>query len=116
LERSGAERIFQRIGQEQASRIYAVDVVCSTDPAHFLDWKSKDWVAPYVPEGRHQVFSAGTRGSKRDARDPVRLARSIGYNTNLVAREDAPKSYADLLDPSGRGKLVKATRAIAARS
>jgi len=31
----------------------------------------------------------------------------IGYNTNLVAREDAPKSYADLLDPKWRGKLVK---------
>ena len=56
VERSGAERIFQRIGQEQASRIYAVDVVCSTDPAHFLDWKSKDWVAPYVPEDVSKYF------------------------------------------------------------
>src|SRR5262249_12040091 len=33
VERSGAERIFQRIGQEQDSRINAVDLVCSTDPA-----------------------------------------------------------------------------------
>jgi len=56
VERSGAERIFQRIGQEQASRIYAVNVVCSTDPAHFLDWKSKDWVAPYVPEDVTRYF------------------------------------------------------------
>src|SRR2546429_7221142 len=56
VERSGAERIFQRIGQEQASRIYAVDVVCSTDPAHFLDWKSKDWVAPYVPRTSPSIF------------------------------------------------------------
>src|SRR5258708_18655702 len=31
----------------------------------------------------------------------------IGYNANLVAREIAPKSYADLLDPKWRGKLVK---------
>jgi hypothetical protein len=31
----------------------------------------------------------------------------IGYNTNLVAREDAPKSYTDLLDPKWQGKLVK---------
>src|SRR5882672_10506285 len=46
VERSGAERIFQRIAQEQSSRIYAVDVVCSTDPSHFLDWtgKDKNWV------------------------------------------------------------------------
>ena len=32
---------------------------------------------------------------------------AIGYNTDLVKREDAPKSYADLLDPKWRGKLVK---------
>jgi extracellular solute-binding protein len=32
----------------------------------------------------------------------------IGYNTNLVKHEDAPKGYADLLDPKWRGKLVKA--------
>jgi iron(III) transport system substrate-binding protein len=33
---------------------------------------------------------------------------AIGYNTNLVKREDAPKSYADLLDPKWQGKMVKA--------
>jgi iron(III) transport system substrate-binding protein len=37
VERSGAERIFQRIAQEQASGINAVDVANSTDPAHYLD-------------------------------------------------------------------------------
>src|SRR2546423_7739967 len=50
VERSGAERIFQRIAQEQGSGIRAVDVVCSTDPAHFIDWKRNDWVAAFVPE------------------------------------------------------------------
>src|SRR5260370_18544442 len=43
VERSGAERIYQRIAQEQASGINAVDVANSTDPAHYLDWKAKDW-------------------------------------------------------------------------
>jgi iron(III) transport system substrate-binding protein len=33
---------------------------------------------------------------------------AIGYNANLVKREDAPKSYADLLDPKWQGKMVKA--------
>src|SRR5438046_10210393 len=32
---------------------------------------------------------------------------AIGYNTGLVKREDAPKSYADLLDPKWQGKIVK---------
>jgi iron(III) transport system substrate-binding protein len=33
---------------------------------------------------------------------------AIGYNTDLVRREEAPKGYADLLDPKWRGKIVKA--------
>jgi iron(III) transport system substrate-binding protein len=32
----------------------------------------------------------------------------IGYNTNLVNAADAPKSFADLLDPKWSGKMVKA--------
>ncbi len=32
----------------------------------------------------------------------------IAYNTKLVKAEDAPKSYADLLDPKWSGKIVKA--------
>ena len=41
VERSGAERIYQRIAQEQGSGINAVDVANSTDPAHYLDWKAR---------------------------------------------------------------------------
>ena len=32
---------------------------------------------------------------------------SIAYNTSLVKLEDAPKSFADLLDPKWVGKMVK---------
>src|SRR5438132_3458011 len=50
VERSGAERVFQRIGQEYASHIHAVDVVNSSDAAHFIVWKRERLLAPYVPE------------------------------------------------------------------
>jgi iron(III) transport system substrate-binding protein len=58
VERSGAERIFQRIAQEQSSGIKAVDVANSTDPAHYLDWKKNDWLAPYLPEDIASRFPA----------------------------------------------------------
>jgi iron(III) transport system substrate-binding protein len=32
----------------------------------------------------------------------------IGYNTKLVKAEEAPRSFADLLDPKWSGKIVKA--------
>jgi iron(III) transport system substrate-binding protein len=58
VERSGAERIFQRIAQEQASGINAVDVANSIDLADYLDWKSKDWLAPYLPDDVAKYFPA----------------------------------------------------------
>src|SRR5512137_21400 len=36
VERTGAERVFQRIGQEYGSNIHAVDVANSSDAAHFI--------------------------------------------------------------------------------
>src|SRR5258705_13980392 len=108
VERTGAERVFQRIGQEYASRIHAVDVVNSSDAAHFIVWKRDGLLAPYVPEDVAKLYPD-------EHRDPDGMFASfrawvcvIGYNTNMVKAEDAPRSYADLLDPKWTGKLVKA--------
>jgi iron(III) transport system substrate-binding protein len=108
VERSGAERLFQRIGQEYGSNIHAVDVVNSSDAAHFIIWKREGWLAPYVPEDVAQYYPP-------EHRDPDGLYATwraslsvIGYNTKLVKPEEAPKSFADLLDPKWSGKIVKA--------
>ena len=108
VERSGAERIYQRIGQEQGSGINAVDVANSTDPAHYLDWKSKDWLAPYLPDDVAKYFPADQVDPDGTYATSCGWIEAIGYNTNLVKPEDAPKSYADLLDPKWQGKIVKA--------
>src|SRR5678815_5702186 len=97
VERSGAERLFQRIGQEAASNIRACDVVNSSDAAHMIVWKRDGWLAPYVPEDVARFYPPehkdpdGTFASFR-----VTLS-VIAYNTTLVKPEDAPKSFADLL-------------------
>src|SRR5712672_1900275 len=108
VERSGAERIFQRIAQEQASGINAVDVANSTDPAHYLDWKAKDWLAPYLPDDVAKHFPADQVDPDGMYATSCGWIEAIGYNTDLVKPEDAPKSYADLLDPKWQGKIVKA--------
>jgi iron(III) transport system substrate-binding protein len=107
VERSGAERVFQRIGQEYTSKIYAVDVANSSDAAHFIAWKRDGWLAPYVPEDVAKFYPVehrDTDGLFATARVTLSV---IGYNTNLVKPEDAPKSFADLLDPKWKGKIVK---------
>jgi iron(III) transport system substrate-binding protein len=108
VERSGAERVFQRIGQEYASKIHAVDVVNSSDAAHLIVWKRDGILAPYVPEDVAKHFPA-------EHKDPDGMFASfrfqgcvIGYNTDMVKKEEAPKSFADLLDPKWSGKIVKA--------
>ena len=107
VERSGAERIFQRIAQEQGSGIKAVDVANSTDPAHYLDWKKNDWLAPYIPEDVAKHFPADQVDPDGMHATSCGWMEAIGYNTDLVKREDAPRSYADLLDPKWQGKIVK---------
>jgi iron(III) transport system substrate-binding protein len=107
VERSGAERIFQRIAQEQGSGIHAVDVANSTDPAHYLDWKKNDWLAAYLPEDVARHFPADQIDPDGTSATSCAWFEVIGYNTEQVKREEAPKSYADLLDPKWRGKIVK---------
>lgn len=108
VERTGAERVFQRIGQEYGSNIHAVDVANSSDAAHFIVWKNKGMLEAYLPEDVAKFYPV-------EHKDPDGMFASfrvwvciIAYNTNLVKKEDAPKSFADLLDPKWKGKMVKA--------
>jgi iron(III) transport system substrate-binding protein len=107
IERSGSERLFQRLDQENASSIHSCDVVNSSDASHFISWKKNGWLVPFVTEDIAQHFLP-------EYRDPDGLfatsriwLSSIAYNTNLVKPADAPTSFADLLDPKWAGKMVK---------
>jgi len=106
VERSGSERVFQRINQEHQSGIHNVDVVNSSDASHFLYWKQQKWLAAHTPPDvkRYAAQSKDADGYYAVWRATLSV---MGYNTNLVAEKDAPKSYMDLLDPRWKGKLVK---------
>ena len=106
VERSGSERVLQRINQEYQSGIHNVDVVNSSDASHFLFWKQQGWLAKHTPP---DVLKFPPQH-----RDPEgyyatwRATLSVmGYNAKLVDAKDAPTGYLDLLDPKWKGKLVK---------
>jgi iron(III) transport system substrate-binding protein len=108
VERTGAERVFQRIGQEYSSNIHAVDVVNSSDAAHFIVWKRDGVLVPFVPEDVAKFYPPEHRDIDGQFASWRIFLSIIAYNTNLVKAEDAPRSFADLLDPKWKGKIVKA--------
>ena len=107
VERTGAERVFQRIGQEVSSNIHAVDVVNSSDASHFIVWKRDGLLAAYVPEDVAKFYPAEQKDPDGQFASWRVWLSIIAYNTTMVKAEDAPKSFADLLDPKWKGKIVK---------
>ena len=108
VERAGGERIFSRVAQEYAAGLHVPDAVSTGDAAQFIAWKRSGLLAAYVPDDVAMHIPA-------EHRDPDGLyatVRSslcvIAYNTQLVNSDEAPKSFADLLDLKWKGKIVKA--------
>ncbi|MDQ4135108.1 MAG: extracellular solute-binding protein [Pseudomonadota bacterium] len=108
VERSGSERVFQRINQEYGSNIHNADVIETSDAVHFILFKKQGWLTPAVPADVAKHWP-------KEVRDPdgqyaaYRLHLSvIAYNSKQVKPEDAPKAHKDLLDAKWRGRIVKA--------
>jgi iron(III) transport system substrate-binding protein len=108
VERTGAERVFQRIGQEYASNVYAVDVANSSDASHLLEWKKQGILLPYVPEDVAKYYKPEHRDADGTYAGFRATLSPMAYNTKLVKGEDAPASFKDLLDAKWKGKIVKA--------
>ena len=99
VERSGAERVFTRIGQEYSSNVHAVDVVNTADQSHCIVWKKNGWLAQYLPEDVVKNYDKTYYDPEGYEVVTRVLGSPFGVNTSLVKMEDAPKSFADLLDP-----------------
>jgi len=108
VERAGGERIFSRVAQEYASGLHVPDAVSTGDAAQFIAWKRSGLLAAYVPDDVAKDIPA----EHRDPDGHYATVRSslcvMAYNTQLVNPAEAPKSFADLLDPKWKGKIVKA--------
>ena len=106
VERSGSERVFQRVNQEYQANIKNVDVVNSSDASHFIFWKQQKWLAPHTPPDvkRYPAQFKDPEGYFAVWRATLSV---MGYNTNLVPATSAPTGYADLLDPQWKGKMAK---------
>ena len=107
VNRTGSQRILQRVMQELQANIKNVDVIHTSDAGHFVLLKDKKLLARHVPSGV-DVFPAGFKDKDGYYFGLRATVNVIAYNTQKVTAAEAPKTWKDLLDPKWKGKLVTA--------
>jgi iron(III) transport system substrate-binding protein len=114
VERTGAERLFNRLAQETASNIRRCDVANSSDAAHFITWKRQDWLAPYVTVDVIESVPAEQRDADGTFVNQRTHLSAMAYNTSLVKPEDAPKGLktcSTRSTPASWSRVIPATPA-----
>jgi iron(III) transport system substrate-binding protein len=107
VNRTGSERILQRVMQELQANIKTVDVIHTSDAGHFVLLKEKKLLARHTPPGVER-FPAGFKDKDGYYYGLRATVNAIAYNTKAVTAAEAPKTWKDLLDPRWKGKLVTA--------
>ena len=107
VQRTGSQRILQRVMQELQANIKAADVIHTSDAGHFVLLKEKKLLMKYTPAGV-DGFPAGFKDKDGYHYGLRATVTTIAYNTKSVSAAEAPKTWKDLLDPKWRGKLVTA--------
>jgi iron(III) transport system substrate-binding protein len=107
VNRTGSERVMQRVLQEAEAGVKAVDVIHTSDAGNFVDLKNRNLLAKYVP--------AAVEKYPPNLRNPDgyyfvwRSSMSVpAYNPKLISAQDAPRTWQDLLDPRWKSKMVSA--------
>jgi iron(III) transport system substrate-binding protein len=107
VQRTGSQRILQRVMQEMQANLKLVDVIHTSDAGHFVLLKEKKLLMKYSPAGI-DAFPAGFKDKDGYYFTLRATVNVIAYNTKLVPTAEAPKGWKDLLDPKWRGKMVTA--------
>ena len=74
VERAGAERVFQRVGQEMSANIHAVDVINSSDARALHRLEARRLACAVSARGRRRAFSCRLLRSRRLVLHHARLA------------------------------------------
>ena len=103
LWRSQSERVVQRVVSEARAGRHTVDVVATNGPEMEALAREQVLTTYFTP---HLVDLPAASIPRHRLWLPDRLQFFVvGYNTNLVKREDLPKSIRGFADPKWKGKL-----------
>jgi iron(III) transport system substrate-binding protein len=109
--RSGDDNVLQRIVTESNGKTYKVDVAqIQTDNMEAL---SQEKLLSTIDSPSYPDLVAGAVPAHHQWAMAQITLFVLAYNTNLIKKEDLPKSYRDLVDPKWKGKLgIEATDSI----
>jgi len=107
--RSGGERHLSRIMAEARANRHLWDVVMSGGTKSEIIRK-RGLTAKYLSPHR-KFYPEGSKDPEGYWTDIYLNLMVIGYNTNLVSSQEAPKAWADLLDPKWKGNMGIVTNA-----
>lgn len=103
--RSGSVGIHNKVLIEARAGRPSWDVVSQTTPEFIHELKQKAVIAPYnSPERRH--FSNDLKDKDGFWTGTYALPTGVGFNTQQVKRDEAPKNYQELLHPKWKGKKI----------
>ncbi|MFC1816053.1 ABC transporter substrate-binding protein, partial [Thermodesulfobacteriota bacterium] len=109
--RADSRRVARKIMEEYHAGRHVVDVIEATQLG-ILPLKEKGIFQPFYSPGLANINEeAITRAPGGDAFSVAFRIHgiSLGYNTKLMTREEAPQTYQDLLDPKWKGKMAITT-------
>ncbi len=101
--RAGTDRIMQRTMSEAAAGRYDVDVIHFGSPE--MEALAREHILEPIDSPVHADLQPGSVPAHKQWAATLLSVWVQAYNTDLVRREELPKSYRDLLDPRWKGRL-----------
>jgi iron(III) transport system substrate-binding protein len=102
--RASSESILQRAMVETRGGRFDVDAI-ETSAAEMESLHREKMLQEVKSPHLADIVPAAIRPHREWVGDRLNII-AAGYNTNLVKKQDAPKSYQDLLDPKWKNKLT----------
>jgi iron(III) transport system substrate-binding protein len=101
--RAGTDKVLQRTLAEASAKRNDFDVVHMGSPE--LEALAREKVLQPVKSPAYKHLQPGSVPPHQMWAATLLSVWVQAYNTNLIKKEDLPKTYADLLDPKWKGKL-----------
>jgi iron(III) transport system substrate-binding protein len=102
--RASSESILQRSLVEARGGRFEVDAI-ETSAAEMESLHREQMLQEVKSPLLAEIVPAAVRPHREWVGDRLNII-SAGYNTDLIKKQDAPKSYEELLDPKWKGKLA----------